>query len=118
MQWLDSVKQLAQDQLTYQDDFAAAQQAHQAFTPAAKRLEVANKALELESQFQALSHSRESVKQLNTERQGLLDQIPEQQSKRQQTKAALERCERTRQPSRKQPTNHLANYRQDSRIRC
>ncbi|MDN6307413.1 AAA family ATPase [Psychrobacter sp.] len=93
MQWLDSVEQLAQDQLTYQDDFAAAQQAHQAFTPAAKRLEVANKALELESQFQALSHSRESVKQLNTERQGLLDQIPEQQSKRQQTKAALERCD-------------------------
>lgn len=80
LQWLDNVQQLQQNILTYQNDFAAAQQAQQAFTPEAQRLDIANKALEIDSQFRELSYSRESVKRLGTEQQDLLSKIPTQQA--------------------------------------
>ncbi|WP_426222768.1 AAA family ATPase [Psychrobacter sp. DWR1-2-3] len=79
LQWLDNVQQLQQNILTYQNDFAAAQQAQQAFTPEAQRLDIANKALEIDSQFRELSYSRESVKRLGFEQQDLLNKIPTQQ---------------------------------------
>ncbi len=79
LQWLDSVEQLQQNLSTYQAEFAAAQQAHQAFTPEAQRLDVANKALEIDSQFRELSYSRDLVKRLDTEQQDLLSKIPTQQ---------------------------------------
>ena len=79
LQWLDNVQQLQQSILTYQNDFASAQQAQQAFTPEAQRLDIANKALEIESQFRELSYSRESVKRLGFEQQDLLNKIPTQQ---------------------------------------
>ena len=79
LQWLDNVQQLQQNILTYQNDFASAQQAQQAFTPEAQRLDIANKALEIESQFRELSYSRESVKRLGFEQQDLLNKIPTQQ---------------------------------------
>ena len=79
LQWLDNVQQLQQNLLTYQNDFAAAQQAQQAFTPEAQRLDIANKALEIDSQFRELSYSRESVKRLGFEQQDLLNKIPTQQ---------------------------------------
>ncbi|MDN3398796.1 AAA family ATPase [Psychrobacter sp. APC 3426] len=79
LQWLDSVEQLQRNLSTYQTDFAAAQQAQQAFTPEAQRLDVANKALEIDSQFRELSYSRELVKRLDTEQQDLLSKIPSQQ---------------------------------------
>lgn len=80
LQWLDNVQQLQQNILTYQNDFAAAQQAQQAFTPEAQRLDIANKALEIDSQFRELSYSRESVKRLGFEQQDLLNKIPTQQA--------------------------------------
>lgn len=80
LQWLDNVQQLQQNILTYQNDFAAAQQAQQAFTPEAQRLDIANKALEIDSQFRELSYSRESVKRLGFEQQDLLSKIPTQQA--------------------------------------
>ncbi|WP_440453363.1 AAA family ATPase [Psychrobacter sp. ASPA161_9] len=79
LQWLDNVQQLQQNILTYQNDFASAQQAQQAFTPEAQRLDIANKALEIDSQFRELSYSRESVKRLGLEQQELLNKIPTQQ---------------------------------------
>jgi exonuclease SbcC len=79
LQWLDNVQQLQQNILTYQNDFAAAQQAQQVFTPEAQRLDIANKALEIDSQFRELSYSRESVKRLGFEQQDLLNKIPTQQ---------------------------------------
>ena len=79
LQWLDSVQQLQQNLLSYQSEFASAQQLQQAFIPEAQRLDIANKALEIDSQFRGLSYSRESVKKLDIEQQGLLSQIPAQQ---------------------------------------
>ena len=79
LQWLDNVQQLQQNILTYQNDFASAQQAQQAFTPEAQRLDIANKALEIDSQFRELSYSRESVKRLGFEQQDLFNKIPTQQ---------------------------------------
>ncbi len=79
LQWLDSVQQLQQNLSTYQTDFTAAQQAQQTFIPEAQRLEVANKALEIDSQFRELSYSRDTVKRLNLDQQDLLNKIPAQQ---------------------------------------
>ncbi len=79
LQWLDNVEQLQRNLSTYQAEFAAAQQAHQAFTPEAQRLDIANKALEIDSQFRELSYSRDMVKRLDTEQQDLLSKIPSQQ---------------------------------------
>ena len=79
LQWLTNVQQLQNNRSIYQSEFASAQQAQQAFTPEAMRLDVANKALEIDSQFRELSYSRETVKKLDVEQQSLLSQIPAQQ---------------------------------------
>lgn len=79
LQWLNNVQQLQNNLSVYQSNFATAQQAQQDFTSEAKRLDIANKALEIDSQFRELSYSRESVKKLDIEQQGLLSQIPAQQ---------------------------------------
>ncbi|MBB3105902.1 exonuclease SbcC [Psychrobacter luti] len=79
LQWLDSVEQLHQNLSTYQTDFAAAQQTQADFTPEAQRLDIANKALEIDSQFRELSYSRESVNRLGIEQQDLFNKIPAQQ---------------------------------------
>lgn len=79
LQWLDSIQQLQQNLSTYQTDFTAAQQAQQTFIPEAQRLEVANKALEIDSQFRELNYSRDTVKRLNLDQQDLLNKIPTQQ---------------------------------------
>lgn len=80
LQWLDSVQQLQQNLSTYQTDFAAAQQTQQTFIPEAQRLDGANKALEIDSYFRELSYNRNLVKQLDTEQQDLLKEIPKQQA--------------------------------------
>ena len=90
LQWLDSVQQLQQNLSTYQTDFIAAQQAQQTFIPEAQRLEVANKALEIDSQFRELSYSRDTVKRLGLEQQDLLSQIPTQQEVRAQASIHLD----------------------------
>ncbi|KAA0939419.1 AAA family ATPase [Psychrobacter sp. ANT_H59] len=79
LQWLNNVKQLQSNLSIYQSDFARAQQVQQDFIAEARRLDVANKALEIDSQFRELSYSRESVKKLEIEQKGLLSQIPAQQ---------------------------------------
>ena len=79
LQWLDSVEQLQRNLSTYQAEFAVAQHAQTAFTLEAQRLDVANKALEIDSQFRELSYSRELVNRISTEQQDLLSKIPTQQ---------------------------------------
>ena len=79
IQWLETVQQLQQSLFIYQNEFTAAQQAQQAFMPEAVRLEAAKSALEIDSQFRELSHSRDMVKRLEAEQQDLLNKIPAQQ---------------------------------------
>ncbi|WP_201551226.1 AAA family ATPase [Psychrobacter fjordensis] len=79
LQWLDSVYQLQQNLSVYQTEFATAQQAQKDFIPEAQRLNIATKALEIDSQFRALCYSREMVSRLDAEQQELLNKIPAQQ---------------------------------------
>lgn len=89
LQWLDSVQELQQNVTTYKTGFAEAQQAQQDFIPEAQRLEIANKALEIDSQFRELSYSRDTVKKLDAEQQGLLNQMPVQQETLEQASSQL-----------------------------
>ncbi|WP_348548414.1 AAA family ATPase [Psychrobacter sp. KFRI-CH2-11] len=89
LQWLEQVEQLQQSLASYQKDFAAAQHAQTAFTPEAKRLELANKALEIDSQFHKLGYSRETVERIADEQQVLLNTIPHKQAAFQQATASL-----------------------------
>ncbi len=79
LQWLDSVEQLQQSLATYQNEHSVAQQAQQAFIPEAKRLNIANNALEIDGQFRELVYSRELVKRLDVEQQDVLNKMPVQQ---------------------------------------
>ena len=79
LQWLDSVYHLQQNLSVYQTEFATAQQAQKDFIPEAQRLDIATKALEIDSQFRALCYSREMVSRLDAEQQELLNKIPAQQ---------------------------------------
>jgi len=79
LQWLNNIQQLQSNLSVYQSEFASAQQAQQAFIPEAKRLSIANKALEIDSQFRELSYRRDTVQKLDVEQQSLLNQIPAQQ---------------------------------------
>ncbi|WP_010198046.1 AAA family ATPase [Psychrobacter sp. PAMC 21119] len=90
LQWLDNVQQLQQSLSVYQTEFATAQQAQQDFAPEALRLDIASKALEIDSQFRELSHSRDTVKRLGIEQQELLDKLPVQQEALTQTATQLD----------------------------
>ena len=79
LQWLNTIQQLQSNLSIYQSEFATTQQAQQAFIPEAKRLSIANKALEIDSQFRELSYRRDTVQKLDVEQQSLLNQIPAQQ---------------------------------------
>lgn len=80
LQWLDKVEQIQQNLSNYQTEFSVAKQAQQAFMPEAERLEVANKALEIDGSFRELTYSRELVTRLGREQQDLLNKIPERQA--------------------------------------
>ncbi|MBH0095561.1 AAA family ATPase [Psychrobacter sp. NZS113] len=79
LQWLDSVYQLQQNLSVYQTEFATAQQIQKDFIPEAQRLDIATKALEIDSQFRAMCYSREMLSKLDAEQQTLLSKIPTQQ---------------------------------------
>jgi len=100
LQWLDNVQQLQQNFLNYQNEFTTAQQAKQTFIPEAQRLELANKALEIDSQFRELSYSRDTVNRLSLEQQDLLDKIPNQQAVLAQTSTHLESIDTTTKQSK------------------
>ena len=89
LQWLDNVQELQHNLSIYQADFSAAQQAQQLFAPKAQRLDIANKALELDGQYLELSYSRDIVKRLHDEQQALLSKIPAQQEALEQASMTL-----------------------------
>ncbi|WP_350558238.1 AAA family ATPase [Psychrobacter sp. CAL346-MNA-CIBAN-0220] len=76
--WLEDVAQLKQSLAQNLTTLTSATQDEQDFIPNALRLNAANKALEIESAFQALTHSRDTSKQLKNEQQDLLDKKPTQ----------------------------------------
>ena len=89
LQWLDSVQQLQQNLSAHQAEFLSAQQVQQTFIPEAQRLNIASKALEIDSEFRELSYSRDVVKRLDIEQQDLLNKIPTQQETLEQVSTNL-----------------------------
>ena len=80
IEWVDAVAELQNKLSTYQSDLSIAEQSKQSFIPDAKRLASAIKALELETQFGQLSQSRDTVKRLFDEKQGLAVKLPTQKA--------------------------------------
>ena len=89
IQWLDKLTELQDTSQLYQNQLSAAHQAQQDFIPDATRLRFANKALENDSQFNQLSHNRDSVKHLQHELQALNQCLPEQQHRLKQADTDL-----------------------------
>ncbi|WP_227429517.1 SbcC/MukB-like Walker B domain-containing protein [Psychrobacter sp. I-STPA6b] len=87
--WLEEIEQLKHNLNTYQIEYDKAQQAQQAFASEAKRLAMANQALEIESQYSQLCHQRQLLTQRQQEQQQLQVLIPQQQQKTQQSQQTL-----------------------------
>jgi exonuclease SbcC len=79
IKWLDNVHDLQQKLAIYQTEYTNANQAQTAFIPEAKRLDAANKALEIDSPFSQLVHSRDKIQSLDSEQQDLLNTLPNHQ---------------------------------------
>lgn len=90
IKWLDSVTESKEKLNAYQNDLAQAQQAQQDFIPSAKRLTAANKALEIDSQFSQLMHSRDNLKRLQEEQQQISSILPQKQNDLEQATTHLE----------------------------
>lgn len=80
IKWLESITELQSKRTTYQTDLEQARQAQQNFIFDSKRLEYANKALEIDSQYGQLITNRNTVNRLKGDRQALADQLPIQQA--------------------------------------
>lgn len=78
LDWLEDIAQLKQHLAQNLTTVTSATQDEQDFIPNALHLKAANKALEIESVFQSLTHSRDISKNLNHEHHLLLDKIPTQ----------------------------------------
>ncbi len=89
IKWLDAINELQQKLTTYNSDFELAQQAQQDFIPDAQRLDAANKALELDSQYSQLSYNRDISKRLLDEKQVVTDNLPAQQANLEQISVKL-----------------------------
>jgi len=90
IKWLDSVAEAKEKLSSYQRNLDSAQQAQQDFIPNAKRLTAANMALELDSQFSQLTHSRDNLKRLQDEQQQINQTLPQQEDHQKQAKTRLE----------------------------
>lgn len=90
--WLNAITELTEQLSRYQNQLTIAQQAKQDFIPNAKRLAVANSALEIESQFGQLSSTRGSVQRLFDEQQVLVTKLPTQKSILEQATNTLNRA--------------------------
>lgn len=78
--WLDTVAELEKNVGNYEKEMAAAKQAQADFAPDAKRLNAANKALEIDSQFSQLIYNRDTVTRLQKDQQALTHQLPQQEA--------------------------------------
>lgn len=79
--WLDTVAELEKNVGNYEKEVAAAKQAQADFIPTAKRLNAANKALEIDSQFSQLIYNRDTVTRLQKDQQALTHQLPQQEKR-------------------------------------
>ena len=79
--WLDTVAELKKNVNNHQNEVTVAKQAQADFAPDAKRLNAANKALEIDSQYSQLAHNRNDVKRLQNDQQALNHQLPQQQER-------------------------------------
>ncbi|WP_296194022.1 MULTISPECIES: AAA family ATPase [unclassified Psychrobacter] len=79
--WLDTVAELEKNVDNYQNEVTVAKQAQADFAPDAKRLNAANKALEIDSQYSQLAHNRDNLKRLQDEQQALNHQLPQQEER-------------------------------------
>lgn len=79
--WLDTVAELEKNVGNYEKEVAAAKQAQADFIPTAKRLNAANKALEIDSQFSQLIYNRDTVTRLQKDQQALTHQLPQQKKR-------------------------------------
>ncbi|GAF53963.1 LOW QUALITY PROTEIN: exonuclease SbcC [Psychrobacter sp. JCM 18900] len=112
IQWLDSVTELKEKLNTYQNDLAQAQQAQQDFIPNAKRLTAANKALEIDSQFSQLVHSRDNLKRLQEEQQQISSILPKKQDDLEQATTHLETAKTRQQAAHESLQSALPNIAQ------
>ena len=90
IRWLDSVTEAKEKLNIYQKNLDSAQQAQQDFIPNAKSLTAANNALEIDSQFSQLIHSRENLKRLQDEQHQINQTLPQQEDNRKQAATYLE----------------------------
>ena len=79
--WLDTVAELEKNVGNYEKEVAAAKQAQADFIPTAKRLNAANKALEIDSQYSQLIYNRDTVTRLQKDQQALTHQLPQQEKR-------------------------------------
>ncbi|MEL0619461.1 AAA family ATPase [Psychrobacter proteolyticus] len=116
IKWLDSVTETKEELNTYQDDLAQAQQAQQGFIPNAKRLTAANKALEIDSQFSQLVHSRDNLKRLKEEQQQISSILPQKQNDLEQATTHLETAKTHTQATHESLQTALPNIAQARRL--
>ena len=116
IKWLDSVTESKERLNTYQNDLDQAQQAQQDFIPNAKRLTAANKALEIDSQFSQLVHSRDNLKRLQEEQQQISSTLPQKQGDLEQATANLETAKTHAQAAHEVLQTALPNIAQARRL--
>lgn len=116
IKWLDSVTESKEKLNTYQNDLAQAQQAQQDFIPDARRLTAANKALEIDSQFSQLMHSRDNLKRLQEEQQQISSILPQRQNDLEQATTHLETAKTHTQAAHEALQTALPNIAQARKI--
>jgi len=116
IKWLDSVTESKEKLNTYQNDLDQAQQAQQDFIPYAKRLAAANKALEIDSQFSQLVHSRDNLKRLQEEQQQISSTLPQKQNDLEQATTHLESAKTHTQATHESLQTALPNIAQARKL--
>lgn len=89
IKWLDSVTELQSNVSHYQSQLDQAQQAQTAFSADAIRLQNANRALEIESDFGRLTNAKEHHHSLKQQQNQIATELPQQQATLQKLSLAL-----------------------------
>jgi len=116
IKWLDSVTESKERLNTSQNDLVQAQQAQQDFIPNAKRLTAANKALEIDSQFSQLVHSRDNLKRLQEEQQQISSILPQKQNDLEQATTHLDTAKTHTQAAHEALQTALPNIAQTRKL--
>lgn len=112
IRWLDSVTEAKEKLNIYQKNLDSAQQAQQDFIPNAERLTAANNALEIDSQFSQLIHSRENLKRLQDEQHQINQTLPQKQDDLEQATTHLETAKTRQQATHESLQSALPNIAQ------